>query len=75
MKRLGIVTDISYRGTLVVRAELVPENGTEVFTGEGLRAGRVERVFGPVLHPYVSVKPASGRQKLMGLVGKKLYIE
>lgn len=74
MKRLGIVADISYRGTLVIRAEIPPTEGEKVFTGEGEQIGRVDRVFGPVSRPYVSVKP-TGREKLMGLIGRETYLE
>ncbi|MFQ5909603.1 MAG: H/ACA ribonucleoprotein complex subunit GAR1 [Thermoplasmata archaeon] len=75
MRRLGIVMDISYRGTLVIRAEAAPRKGDKVFTSEGLHIGRVEKVFGPVSHPYVSVKPTSRKQKLMRMIGKELYTE
>lgn len=74
MKRLGIVMDASYRGTLVIRADVAPRTGEEVFTSEGMPVGRVEKVFGPVSRPYVSVRPASRKQKLMGLMGRELYL-
>ncbi|MFQ6127417.1 MAG: H/ACA ribonucleoprotein complex subunit GAR1 [Thermoplasmata archaeon] len=75
MKRLGIVADVSYRGTLVIRAETAPRTGEEVFTSEGMHIGRVEKVFGPVSRPYVSVRPTSRKQKLIGIIGKELYLE
>lgn len=75
MKRLGIVLDVSYRGTLVTRAEATPSLGEKVFTDDGQQIGRVERVFGLVSRPYVTVKPTSRKQKLMGVIGKELYLE
>ncbi len=75
MKRLGIVMDISYRGTLVTRAEATPSLGDKVFTGDGQQIGRVERVFGPVSRPYVTVKPTSGKRRLMGVIGKELHLK
>ena len=75
MKRLGIVLDVSYRGKLVTRAEATPSLGEKVFTSDGQPIGRVERVFGLVSRPYVTVKPTSRKQKLMGVIGKELYLE
>ncbi|MCJ2555579.1 MAG: Gar1/Naf1 family protein [Candidatus Thermoplasmatota archaeon] len=75
MKRLGIVVDVSYRGTLVTRAEAAPSLGDKVFTGDGQQIGRVERVFGPVSRPYVTVKPTSGKRRLLGVIGKELHLE
>jgi rRNA processing protein Gar1 len=75
MKRLGIVKDVSYRGTLVIRAERAPRMGEEVFTREGMHIGRVEKVFGPVSRPYVSMKPTSRKKKLMAIIGKEVYLK
>lgn len=75
MKRLGVVTDVSYRGALVIHAEATPKLGEKVYAGDGKQIGRVERVFGPVSRPYVTVKPTSRKQKLMGVIGKELYLE
>jgi rRNA processing protein Gar1 len=75
MKRLGIVLDVSYRGKLVTRAEATPSLGEKVFTSDGQQIGQVERVFGLVSRPYVTVKPTSRKQKLMGVIGKELYLE
>ncbi len=67
--------DVSYRGKLVTRAEATPNLGEKVFTSDGQQIGRVERVFGLVSRPYVTVKPTSRKQKLMGVIGKELYLE
>lgn len=75
MKRLGIVKDISYRGTLVIRAERAPKLGEEVFTREGMHIGRVEKVYGPISRPYISMKPTSRNKKLMGTIGKEVYVK
>jgi rRNA processing protein Gar1 len=75
MKRLGIVIDVSYRGTLVIRAKTTPRLGAKVFMGDGKQIGKVEKVVGLVSRPYVTVKPTSREQQLMGVIGKELYLE
>lgn len=75
MKLLGIVIDVSYRGTLVVRAGTTPRPGEEVFTGDGKQIGLVDKVLGLVSSPYVTVRPTSRKQQLIGMIGKELYLE
>jgi rRNA processing protein Gar1 len=75
MKRLGIAIDVSYRGTLVIHAKTTPRPGEKVYTGDGKQIGKVEKVIGRVSRPYVTVKPTSRKQQLMGVIGKELYLE
>jgi rRNA processing protein Gar1 len=55
---VGTVLAITPAGHVVARApgpEVVPE-GTPVVAARGELKGRVSRVFGPVAHPYLSVR-------------------
>lgn len=60
---------ITPAGHLTVRADgpdVVPE-GTHVVEARGSFEGRVVRVFGPVAHPYLSVRPRRAPTPAEGL--------
>ena len=56
---MGVVTAITPSGHVTVRTagSWVPVEGTSVVDGSGRFSGRIVRVFGPVVRPYVSVRP------------------
>lgn len=56
MKRLGVVENIAYDGSLVVRTEFAPPVGADVLDRRNRPLGRVTKVFGPVREPFASVR-------------------
>jgi rRNA processing protein Gar1 len=56
---VGVVTAITPTGHVTARAagSWAPSEGTAVMDPSGNFTGRIVRVFGPVDHPYVSVRP------------------
>lgn len=73
MRRLGKVTHISHRGSIILRSEKIPPIGAQVVDKSVQSVGRVQDVFGPVHRPYVAVRP---RSEVDGesLVGQMLYL-
>lgn len=59
MRRLGKVTHVSHRGSIILRSEKIPPIGAQVVDKKVQLVGRVQDVFGPVHRPYVSVRPKS----------------
>jgi len=57
MKRLGTVENLSYDGSVLVRAAFAPAPGTRVLDKRNKFLGRVAKVFGPVKEPFASVRP------------------
>ncbi|TFF96800.1 H/ACA RNA-protein complex protein Gar1 [Candidatus Thorarchaeota archaeon] len=73
MRRLGKVTHISHRGSLILRSEKTPPIGAQVVDKQVQPIGRVLDVFGPVRRPYLSVRPKKGIGA-QNLVGQVLYL-
>ncbi len=57
-----------------MRGEFAPRKGSPVLDTRRRKLGRVQRVFGPVDSPYISVQP-TGDQSLLGMMGKQVYTE
>jgi len=57
MKKLGVVENLSYDGSILVRSEFAPPRGAHVVDRRNRPLGSVVRVFGPVKEPFVSVRP------------------
>ncbi|MCK4651749.1 MAG: hypothetical protein KAT13_01500 [Methanosarcinales archaeon] len=56
MRRLGIIQH-RFGGMLIVRnSKQTPPIGSTVVTNTMKRVGTVQEIFGPVSHPYISVK-------------------
>lgn len=72
MKRLGVVENIAYDGTVLVRSESAPERGARVVDERNHTLGRVVRVFGPVREPLVNVRP-EGKLPL-SVLGSEVYL-
>lgn len=64
---------MAYDGNLIVIGETTPSRGDRVFDNRKRPMGIVERVFGPVDTPYVSVRPRGGG-RMTDIVGKGLYV-
>ncbi len=74
MKQIGFVYNITKRGRILVKAELVPKLNTEVFDKDSNPIGIVIDVLGPVNSPYVAVKPYK-KVDIQNLKNQKLYVK
>lgn len=74
MKKLGVVSHISRRGRIIVKAESIPKLESEVIDEKSKPVGVVIDLLGPIQNPYVAVKPYS-KENLESLVGKVLYLK
>jgi len=75
LKRLGIAQH-RFGGLLIVRAgKQIPAIGSIVVTNTMKRIGTVRELFGPVSHPYISVKIYKNiaDSEVNELGNKKLY--
>ncbi len=72
MKKLGTVKNIIHDGSILLQALEAPLPGTRVCDMRGAEVGRITRVFGPVIAPYISVRPKLGIETV-GLLGSTLY--
>jgi len=73
MRRLGVVENIAYDGSLVIRARFAPPTGAPVLDRRKRPLGRVGRVFGPVAEPFVSVRPQAA--PAVSLIGADVFID
>jgi len=73
MKRLGIVENLSYDGTVLVRSEFAPPLGAPVMDKREKHLGSVVKVFGPVQQPFTAIRPAQA--PALGLVGTDVYMQ
>lgn len=72
MKKLGTVENLSYDGTVLVRAAFAPSPGTRVTDKRNRPLGRVSKVFGPVREPFASVRPEA--KVALSLLGSDVYV-
>ena len=73
MRRLGIITNITYSGLLLVRADFAPRIGEMVLDSRDKMLGTVARVFGPTNAPFVTIRPSENKTSL-SVVGKELFL-
>jgi len=76
LRKLGIVLQVSNHGYIILRAVLFPKINSAVLTKRMKKIGKVHDVFGPVISPYVSVKPSKKLTPadLQQLLGEKVYV-
>ncbi len=76
MRKLGVILHISSHGYIILRAALFPKINSSVLTKRMKKIGKVHDVFGPVLSPYISVKPSKkmAPADLKELVGETVYV-
>ena len=82
MKRLGRVSHISQRGSVIVRTDKTPPMGARVVDKQVQPVGVIVDVFGPVKRPYVAVRRVKQKgttggttgQSLSRLIGQMLYV-
>jgi RNA-binding protein len=72
MKRLGVVENLSYDGTVLIRSDFAPPLGVPVVDRKGGAVGTVEKVFGPVKQPFTALRPAG--KPAMGLLGAEVFL-
>jgi len=72
MRRLGILENVAYDGSVLVRASFAPAPGTPVVDKRDRELGRVVRVFGPVKEPFASVRPTS--KVPLSALGSEVYV-
>ncbi|NMB84992.1 MAG: H/ACA RNA-protein complex component Gar1 [Methanosaeta sp. PtaB.Bin018] len=80
MKRLGTALHVVQK-RLIVRGEQIdgseasiPRMNSWVVDQKRTRVGKVFDIFGPILHPYIIVRPIRGLDAAAH-VGKKLYVD
>ncbi len=73
VSRLGRVLYLSKSGRLILRSKLRLKVGSAIFTEDLKNIGNVFDIFGPVVNPYISVKPAV--REPSRYVGQLLYFE
>jgi RNA-binding protein len=76
LRKLGVILHISSHGYIILRAALFPKINSSVLTKRMKKIGKVHDVFGPVLSPYISVKPSKkmAPADLKKLVGETVYV-
>ncbi len=76
MKLLGKSLHIANSGKLIARTTKTPSPGAIVFDGNKKKIGKVGYVFGPTLHPYVSIRlfKRANREKIEKNCGEKLFV-
>jgi len=75
MRALGRVVCVTRSGRLIVKADYAPPMGSRVYDDRLALIGEVYDVMGPVVSPYVSVKPLSTTIRLESLVGRMVYVK
>lgn len=77
MDELGTILHVARSGRIIVKVDTeaseIKSTGVSLVDSNGFRIGRIQEIFGPVFSPYASVLP--NREKLAGIVGKKVFIE
>jgi len=80
LKRLGTALHV-VQNKLIVQSEQIvgsetsiPRTNSWVVDQKRTRVGKVFDIFGPINHPYITVRPNRGVD-VAAHVGKKLYID
>ena len=71
IKRIGVVENVSYDGSLVVRCQSPPRFGSRVVDKRSRPLGKVVKVFGPVREPFASVRPTA--KLSLSVLGSEVY--
>ena len=72
MKRLGVVENVAYDGSVLIRSAFAPSPGTHVVDKRQRPLGRVVKVFGPAKEPFASVRP-DGKVPL-SILGSEVFV-
>jgi rRNA processing protein Gar1 len=71
---LGQVKGLGYDGKLIICGKFAPKLKLEVLDSKKKMVGTVNRVFGPVSSPYISVKPPRGERPQIDIIGNPVYV-
>lgn len=75
MKILGEIENVSYNGLWIIRTEMKPKIGSNVYNQQKKLVGRIINIIGPVSRPYLLVRPKStDKHQQLQLIGEKMYI-
>jgi RNA-binding protein len=72
LKRLGKVLHLSKNKNLILRTTTKIKPQTTVIDSHLNQIGKIYDIFGPVSHPYVSIKPTIKNPEKM--LGRLLYL-
>ena len=76
MELLGKVVNFSPKGSLVIRATAAPTTGQNVVDRRQRPIGRIVKVTGPVVSPYVIVAPVRDLEGPMNrLLGTEVFLQ
>jgi RNA-binding protein involved in rRNA processing len=74
MRKIGVVSHLSRRKRILVKAIVIPKLNTTVYDENNNEVGKVIDVLGPVKEPYISIKP-NKKEGLEELIGKEIFIK
>ena len=74
MELLGHIEGVTHTGDLIARGHNKPRPRTRVYSNRREQVGSVLRIFGPVDHPFITIRPSRGLN-LVSLVSQKIYVE
>jgi len=72
IKRLGVVENVAYDGSVLVRSEFPPSLGARVVDKRHRPLGKVVKVFGPVKEPFATIRPEA--KVALSLLGSDVYV-
>jgi len=69
---LGVVENISYDGSVLVRSAFAPPSGARVVDKRNRPLGKVWKVFGPVKEPFAAIRTDS--RVALSILGSDVYV-
>jgi len=72
IKRLGVVENVAYDGSILVRSQFPPSMGAAVVDKRHRPLGKVVKVFGPVKEPFATIRPE--RKVTLSLLNSDVYV-
>ena len=75
MKLIGEIENVGYNGMWIIRSEILPKIGSQVYNQHKQAVGKVTNIIGPVTRPYILVRPKlTEKQEQLQIIGEKIYI-
>jgi rRNA processing protein Gar1 len=72
IKRLGVVENVAYDGSILVRSAFPPSLGARVVDKRNRPLGKIVKVFGPVKEPFATIRPEA--KVTLSLLSSDVYI-
>ncbi|TLZ49100.1 MAG: H/ACA RNA-protein complex protein Gar1 [Methanobacteriota archaeon] len=69
---MGVVENVAYDGSVLVRAQFAPTYGTRVVDKRNRPVGKVVKVFGPVREPFASIRPEG--KVALSVLGSDMFV-